>query len=207
MSQPTCIMLVCNTAWGIANFRANLIQHWVAQGKRVISVAPADERAQAKLTALGSEFLALPLDNRGSNPWHELKVIWRLYRYYRQYQPDLVIHYTIKPVIYGSWAATLAGVPSLAVITGQGYAFLNRGVKAWLARNLYRVSLRLANAVWFLNADDFHLFTSTGLAPVSRSAQLPGEGVDTQRFAPQPVTHQDGRVRFLLIARLLYDKG
>jgi glycosyltransferase involved in cell wall biosynthesis len=206
MGQST-ILLVCNTAWGIANFRGNLIRHWVAQGRRVVAIAPADPLAQAKLREQGAEFVALPLDNRGSNPWRELKVIGRLVSLYRQYRPALVVHYTIKPVIYGSWAAMLARVPSLAVVTGQGFAFLNRGLKAWLARNLYRLSLRFARGVWFLNQDDFRLFTESGLAPRDTAALLPGEGVDTDYFVPRANPHRDGVIRLLLIARLLYDKG
>lgn len=213
MKQET-ILLVCNTAWGIANFRANLIQHWVAQGKRVVAIAPKDAVTEAKLADLGAEFEPLALDNRGSNPLRELVVIWRLRQLYRHYRPRLVVHYTIKPVIYGSWAAWLAGVPSLAVVTGQGFAFLNKGLKAWLARNLYRVSLRFAKGIWFLNQDDYRLFTQTGLAPTAKSAILPGEGVDTERFAPQAKRssapahpHADGRLRLLLVARLLFDKG
>ena len=201
------ILLVCNTAWGIANFRANLIQHWVAQGKRVIAIAPVDALAEAKLASLGAKFEPLALDNRGSNPLRELAVIWRLRQLYRHYRPLLVVHYTIKPVIYGSWAAWLANVPSLSVVTGQGFAFLNKGLKAWLARNLYRVSLRFARGAWFLNQDDYRLFTESGLAPTAKSAILPGEGVDTERFAPQANPHTDGRLRLLLVARLLYDKG
>jgi glycosyltransferase involved in cell wall biosynthesis len=206
MTQKTLI-LVCNTAWGIANFRGNLIRHWVAQGKRVIAIAPRDSIAEAKLAEQGAIFEPLALDNRGSNPLQELKVIWQLIQLYRQYQPELVVHYTIKPVIYGSWAAALARVPSLAVVTGQGFAFLNTGLKAWLARNLYRLSLRFAKGVWFLNKDDYQLFTDSGLAPASKSAILPGEGVDTDYFLPRTNVHKDGMVRLLLIARLLYDKG
>jgi glycosyltransferase involved in cell wall biosynthesis len=207
MMKQATIILVCNTAWGIANFRGNLIRHWTAQGKRVVAIAPRDAVAQAKLAEQGAIFEPLGLDNRGSNPIQELKVIWQLIQLYRRYAPELVVHYTIKPVIYGSWAALLARVPSLAVVTGQGFAFLNKGLKAWLARNLYRVSLRFAKGVWFLNNDDFKLFTDSGLAPKQRSALLPGEGVDTDYFAPRTNVHKDGVVRLLLIARLLYDKG
>jgi glycosyltransferase involved in cell wall biosynthesis len=207
MTQQQTLILVCNTAWGIANFRGNLIRHWVAQGKRVVAIAPRDAIAEAKLAEQGAIFEPLALDNRGSNPLQELKVVWRLIQLYRHYQPELVIHYTIKPVIYGSWAAALARVPSLAVVTGQGFAFLNKGVKAWLARNLYRLSLRFAKGVWFLNKDDYQLFTHSGLAPVNKCAILPGEGVDTEHFSPKANVHKDGIVRLLLIARLLYDKG
>jgi glycosyltransferase involved in cell wall biosynthesis len=206
MQKPTLI-LVCNTAWGIANFRGNLIRHWVAQGKRVVAIAPRDAIAEAKLAEQGAIFEPLALDNRGSNPLQELKVVWQLIQLYRHYQPQLVIHYTIKPVIYGSWAAALARVPSLAVVTGQGFAFLNTGLKAWLARNLYRLSLRFAKGVWFLNKDDYQLFTHSGLAPANKCEILPGEGVDTEHFSPRAHVHKNGVVRLLLIARLLYDKG
>jgi glycosyltransferase involved in cell wall biosynthesis len=173
----------------------------------VVAIAPRDAVAEAKLAEQGAIFEALALDNRGSNPLQELKVVWRLILLYRYYKPALVVHYTIKPVIYGSWAAALARVPSLAVVTGQGFAFLNTGLKAWLARNLYRLSLRFAKGVWFLNKDDYQLFTHSGLAPANKCAILPGEGVDTEYFSPRVNVHKDGVVRLLLIARLLYDKG
>ena len=89
------LLLVCNTAWGIANFRGNLIQHWVAQGKRVVAIAPADSVAEAKLAALGAQFEPLALDNRGSNPLRELAVIWRLRQLYRHYRPVLVVEYYV----------------------------------------------------------------------------------------------------------------
>ncbi len=201
------ILLVCNTAWGIANFRANIITHWIDQGKRVIAIAPTDSKAEAKLVQLGAEFIPLALDNRGSNPIQEIKLVWQLVQYYRQYRPMLVIHYTIKPVIYGSWAAKLAGVPSLAVVTGQGFAFLNQGVKAWVARNLYRTALRFSQRVWFLNQDDATRFIDSGLVKADKVAILPGEGVNTDDFVPRDNSHRDSSIRILLVARLLYDKG
>jgi hypothetical protein len=47
-------------------------------------------------------------------------------------QPNYVLAYTIKPVIYGMLAASMAQVPHrFALITGLGYAFQNIGKRSF----------------------------------------------------------------------------
>jgi len=201
------IMLVANTAWSIFRFRHGLLVSLLKAGVEVVVVAPQDS-SFADLQALGCSTLDLGLSAKGVNPFLELLLLFRLWRIYKKLQPDLIIHYTIKPNIYGSLAAKVAGIRSLAVTTGLGYTFVNDNVVARVARCLYRLAFRFPQEVWFLNADDRGEFLARRLVDDSRAILLPGEGIDLARFSPRvPVPSPDGRFRFLLIARMMWDKG
>src|SRR5690606_9593751 len=119
--------------------------------------------------------------------------------------------YTIKPNIYSTLAARRYHIPTTAVITGLGYAFINKGVVTFMAKQLYRLALRRAKWVWFLNQDDFQFFVTRKLVGRGKARQIPGEGINcVDTFNPELVATADRdatEVRFLFIGRLLYDKG
>ncbi|MGN6669540.1 MAG: glycosyltransferase family 4 protein, partial [Trinickia sp.] len=118
-----------------------------------------------------------------------------------------VFHYTIKANIYGSVAAWLARVPSIAVTTGLGYVFIQKSRAASVAKALYRFAFRFPREVWFLNRDDHSAFLNERLlARPERAKQLHGEGVDLEHFGLTPLPHE-AHVTFVLIGRLLWDKG
>ena len=131
----------------------------------------------------------------------------RLTRIYDETAPDLIIHYTIKPVIYGSMAAAKLGIPFVNNITGLGTAFIQENWVTWLVKRLYRFSLKKASYVFFQNRDDQNLFQKEKLIPETVSYEvIPGTGIDTERFSPKTYPSADP-VTFLLIARLIWDKG
>lgn len=201
------IMLVANTAWSIFHFRHGLLLSLLKAGVEVVVVAPQDS-SFADLQALGCATLDIDLAAKGVNPFLELLLIFRLWRIYKKLQPDLIIHYTIKPNIYGSLAAKVAGIRSLAVTTGLGYTFVNDNVVARVARCLYRLAFRFPQEIWFLNGDDRAEFLARRLVDESKAILLPGEGIDLARFSPQVAAPSpDGHFRFLLIARMMWDKG
>lgn len=144
-------------------------------------------------------------------PWAELRAVQQLTHLYRQLQPDLVHHHTIKPVLYGSWAAARAGVPAVvASITGRGYVFEGHDQRARmlqaLVKPLYRWLLRRSNTrVIFENEGDRQFFIHLGLVAAGRTHLVESVGVDPQRFysTPEPA----GTPVALLAARLLWDKG
>jgi len=200
------ITLVCNTAWAIYTYRQGLIRELVARGVEVTVLAPRD-RTFDLLGAMGCHCIELPVASKGTNPRDDLRTLWALYRHYRTIRPHIVFHYTIKPNIYGSIAAKLAGVDSVAVTTGLGYVFIQQSRAAQVAKKLYRFAFRFPREVWFLNRDDQAAFTDQKLlAHPERARLLHGEGVDLEQFAFTPLpdkTHFD----FVLIGRLLWDKG
>ncbi|AOK52024.1 glycosyl transferase [Burkholderia stagnalis] len=205
-SPPLRIVLVCNTAWAIYTYRHGLIRMLVARGAEVIVAAPHD-RTVPLLEQMGCRYVPLAVASKGTSPREDLGTLAALYRHYRALAPDLVFHYTIKPNIYGSVAAWLARVPSVAVTTGLGYVFIQKSRAASIAKRLYRFAFRFPREVWFLNRDDLATFTDERLlAHPERAHLLHGEGVDLEQFAPVPLPAGDAPV-FILIGRLLWDKG
>lgn len=200
------LCLVANTAWSMWNFRRGVMAAMLSAGYRVTVVAPEDESAP-KIRALGCDFIHLDMSAKGVNPVEDIKLAIRLAKLYRSLSADFIIHYTIKPNVYGSLAARYCNVPSLAITTGLGYTFVNDNLVSKIARFLYKVAFRFPKAIWFLNEDDRSEFVKRGLVPENKTMVLHGEGVDTDYFAPLLNPNNDGKIRFLLVARMLWDKG
>ncbi|ALL64365.1 Lipid carrier : UDP-N-acetylgalactosaminyltransferase [Paraburkholderia caribensis MBA4] len=216
MKQPTQsagalrITLVCNTAFAIYTYRQGLIRTLVARGVDVTVIAPRD-RTFDLLQQMGCRCIELHVASKGTNPRDDLRTLWALYRLYREIRPHVVFHYTIKPNIYGTIAAKLAGVDSVAVTTGLGYVFIQKSRAAQIAKLMYRFAFRYPREIWFLNKDDEAAFRDQQLlAHPERARLLHGEGVDLEQFSFTPLhpreTVQDA-FSFVLIGRLLWDKG
>ncbi|MBI0326126.1 glycosyltransferase family 4 protein [Burkholderia plantarii] len=200
------IVLVCNTAWAIHTYRHGLIRMLVASGAEVVVLAPRD-RTVEPLVAMGCRYVELPVASKGTDPLEDLRMLAAMRRHYRELRPQLVFHYTIKPNIYGSIAAWLARVPSVAVTTGLGYVFIRESRAASIAKQLYRFAFRFPREVWFLNRDDLATFEASRLlAHPERARLLHGEGVDIEQFAATPLPERE-TFTFVLIGRLLWDKG
>ncbi|MBI5431129.1 MAG: glycosyltransferase family 4 protein [Nitrosomonadales bacterium] len=204
------IFMICNTAWGLVNFRSGLMLGLIAAGHEVVAVAPPDDHV-ARIEALGIRFLPMPMDNKGTHPGRDLLLLLRFYRVFRRERPGLIINYTIKPVIYASLAARYARIPAISVVTGLGVVFLNENWVTRLVEVLYRYSQSRVQKLFFLNRDDMQFFQRHNLAPAANMECLPGEGVDLAHFSPNLQTlspHSPSRpFRFLLLARMLWDKG
>ncbi len=201
------VAIVVNTTWNIVNFRAGLVRAMRKLGARVIAIAPPDEHSSRLEAELGVTFVPLlKLSRKGTNPAQDLSLVLELARIYRKFRVDVALHYTIKPVIYGSLAARAVGVKNISTLTGLGYAFLTSGMVNRVVKQLYRRALRSAYWIYFQNADDRQLFLTNRLVPEQRSAVIPGSGIDTNRFSPSPDAQPED-LQFLFIGRLLYDKG
>ncbi|KRW52507.1 glycosyl transferase [Aeromonas allosaccharophila] len=200
------LVLVVNTAWCMFNFRHGLLSRLIHDGYQLTIISAPDEFSD-KLREMGCEVIDVSIAAKGINPLQDLKLIHTLYRLYQETAPDFIIHYTIKPNIYGSLAAKWAGIPSLAITTGLGYTFVNDNLVAKVARGLYKLAFCFPKEVWFLNEDDRQVFLQHQLVSQNKAVLLHGEGVDLAHFAPQAMPALSGKVRFLLIARMLWDKG
>ncbi len=201
------IVLTANTAWYLHNFRLGLIRALVAQGCEVWVWAPED-RAFAALAEAGAKPVHLPINGKGLNPLEDLKLMRDYKRRLRKLQPDAMLAFTIKPVIWGGLAASQVGVPYLSTITGLGTAFIRDGWLTRVAETLYRRSQRKADLVLFQNPDDRALFVERRMVDAQRTTTVPGSGIDLQRFQSLPLpSTQAGQAIFLLIGRMLRDKG
>jgi glycosyltransferase involved in cell wall biosynthesis len=200
------VVFCCNSLWGLVNFRGRVIQALVNDGHRVVLVALDDHPVDHAL-ALGAEFVEWRVAPRGANPLHEFAALRDLARIYRELSPDCAFHFTVKPVMYGAFIARRTHTQVISVITGLGYLFLKRGPRQWLAHLFYRATLRRSRAVWFLNTDDREIFARAGLTKGLAVHTLPGEGIDIGHFAPARPPEGTDNFVFLMVARLLRDKG
>lgn len=201
------IVIALNTAWNLVNFRAGLIRALVAEGYEVVAVAPNDEYA-SRLAELGCRFVAMPMDNKGTHPGRDLLLFFRFLNFLRHERPDVFLGYTIKPNVYGSLAAHVLGIPVVNNIAGLGTAFIRNSWLTRLVRLLYKTAFSRSSHVFFQNNEDLHMFVERGLVPADKVSRLPGSGVDLGVFHYVPMPSLENRsFCFLLVARLLWDKG
>jgi glycosyltransferase involved in cell wall biosynthesis len=209
------VLVLASLPSSLVNFRGALLQALIDRGHEVHAVAPgliSDESTITWLRSTGVICHDVELSRAGLNPISDLRALAALFLLMFRTKPDVVLGYTIKPVIWGTVAAKLAGVPTrIALITGVGYAFTGpasgkRRVVQHFAQRLYRLALRQAHKVIFQNPDDANLFLDLGLVRREQPVALVnGSGVDTKFFPLTPIPKQP--LSFLLIARLLGDKG
>jgi glycosyltransferase involved in cell wall biosynthesis len=202
------ILLSSNTAWYLWKFRLSLALALKAEGHEVVAVAPRDGH-ERKLEEAGIRFVDVALDNSGMNPVRDLRFLVRLFLILRRERPGAFLGYTIKPNVYGGLACRWLGIPSIHNVSGLGTAFMKKGILSRIACGLYRVGLGWAHRVFFQNAEDCREFLELRLVEKSVVDVLPGSGVDLERFAPtKRLPSASGEpVRFLLVARLIWDKG
>jgi glycosyltransferase involved in cell wall biosynthesis len=204
------LCLVANTDWYLYNFRLALAKELRSLGWDVVMVSPAGPYA-SKLIEEDFRWVEWQIDRRGMNMFHELQSTIHLSMIYSKEHPLLVHHHTIKPVIYGSFAAELQKVPAIVnSITGLGYMYLRSGWQGKVLRAsvfpLYNLALKHNNVrVIFENKYDQNIFLQDHLINESQSTIIEGVGVDVDRFTPKPEV--EGTPLVVLPARLLWDKG
>jgi glycosyltransferase involved in cell wall biosynthesis len=204
------ILLCSNILWTITQFRLGLIRALVNAGYEVVCVADTDDfsaLSEQKAAEAGARFIRLKMNRKGTNPWQDFSYLVWYHRILKKEQPSLVINYTIKPVTYGSLVARILHIPSLAVTTGLGFVFISNNLLTRFTYLLYKFSLRFPAKVFFLNPDDLNAFIQHGIIHRSKAALLPGEGIDTDFYSPGNKIQSEKEFTFLLIARLLREKG
>ena len=196
------VLVIANDSWNIQHFRAGLIRALLDHGHEVTTVSPDQ---------LGVTIDDRPLPHRtwrmsrsGTNPFREAADIGRLAAVLIGERPDLLLGFTIKPNIYACGLSRLLGIAAAPNVTGLGTAFLGGRTFRRLVVLLYRFAFARAEAVFFQNPDDKALFLRERIVRPDQSRVLPGSGIDLSQFRP---TELPAEPRFLMIARLLGDKG
>ena len=204
--KPMQILMTVNAAWNIWNFRRPVVEALLGDGHRVMVLAPRDE-AVSELEGLGCHVRPLEMSVKSLNPLEDLKLQRRFKRIYQEERPDVVLSYTIKNNIFGARAARPLGVSVLPNVTGLGTAFLSGKLLQTVTEQLYRRSFSALPTVFFQNEDDRDLFLDRSMVRSDQAQLLPGSGIDLVRFAPTAMPTAEGAPVFLMIARLLRDKG
>lgn len=213
-SRGKSVVVVASLTWSLVCFRLDLLKAMVAAGHKVVAFAPDhDPGAIATLREIGVGFVQIPMARTGTNPLTDLRTVLALYRELRRISPDTVLSYTMKPIVYGSLAARLAGVPErFALFTGFGFLFGGR-TGGWRVTAIRRLSIALHRlalvgvkaAFAYNDADAQDIRRHTMVGDGTPLVMLDGSGVDLDRFTAQPPPA--GPPTFLLVARLLRDKG
>lgn len=212
MSRPKKLFAIAGALpHSIVIFRGDLIRAIGQAGMDVCAMAAdAEEETRSAIAQTGATFRPYDIQRNAIAPLGDMRTLRQLRSAFREIEPNVILAYTIKPIIWGGIAAR--SVPNcrfFALVTGLGYAFQGGSVKRRLLNalviSLYRLSLKRAEGVIFQNADNRELFVERRIVPPDKCYVVNGSGVNTSHFAQTPLS--DGPPRFLLIARLLGEKG
>ncbi len=183
-----------------------MVQALITDGHRITILTPFDD-AVVSLEELGCRVVHLDMSVKSLNPLEDLKLIWRFRRMFCEEKPDVILSYTIKNNIFGALAARPLGLPFLPNVTGLGTAFLSGGFLEGIAERLYRRAFRDLPIIFFQNDDDRDEFCARRIIHASQARLLPGSGIDLEHFSPVAYPETGMSTVFLMIARLLRDKG
>ena len=203
--SPRIVCLSANTSWYLYRFRSSLISEMVARGMLVYALCPEDKYS-GELEALGARHQSLNLDAKGMSPRAEFLLLKEYVNIYRRHKPVAAFHFTIKPVIYGSWALRGSNTKVISTVTGLGTAELSLGMMRYPIGWALTQALKSSTHTFFQNSDDQSLFVSRNMVPRGRSSVVYGSGIPLEEFSQAPMQN-DGKRRFLMISRLIRDKG
>lgn len=205
MTQRPTIIFAANTSWNLVNFRGNLIASLRERGFQVAAIAPRDSYSQ-RLEEQVDEYLPFDFRSASISPLQDGMLFLRFVSLLRHLRPAVYLSWTIKPNIYGSLAARLLGIAVINNVSGLGTAFIKQGAITRITTAMYRQAFRQSSTVFFQNEEDRQQFVEAGIVTSGQARVLPGSGVDLERFAPLALPAQEPFC-FLLVARLLWDKG
>jgi len=195
----------------LLNFRGELIKSFVANGHQVIAMASnATKNEIVSIESLGVKYIDYTVQRNGLNPVADLQTLLSFKNVFKTEKPNVVLSYTIKPVVWGGIATRqFPKIKFYGLITGLGFAFQKGGFKrnllSFIATNLYRLALFKSSKVIFQNDDNLQVFVDNKIITEERAARVNGSGVDLSYFEKSSPT--SSTFTFLTIARLLGEKG
>ena len=178
------------------------------RGFEVSIIAPVDEYIEYKNRFPTVKHYALrSLSRNSTNPFRDILLIAEFYRKYKRIKPDVILHYTHKPNIFGTIAARILKIPSISVVTGLGYAFIHDNIVNTITKTLYQLIGKRADRIIFENQDDRQFFIDNRIVNEEKAIAVKGCGVDINHFHPYPNGQIKKTITFTFLGRLLYDKG
>ena len=200
------ILITVNKTWNIFNYRRAIVEAFIQEGHSVTVLVPYDEYV-IKLERLGCKVVHLEMDVSGLSPYKDIKLIGKMKSVFLAEKPDLIFSYTIKNNIFGALAARALDIPFIPNVTGLGTAFLSGGFLKLISEWLYGFSFRHLKTIFFQNEDDINLFIEKKIVTINQAKLLPGSGINLEHFSPVAYPTKDNAPIFLMIARLIGDKG
>lgn len=199
------VLMTVNAAWNIWNFRRPVVQAMLDDGHKVTVLAPLDDSV-TKIEAMGCRFIPLEMNVKGINPLQGFSLVRCFKKHFRAELPDVILSYTVKNNIFGAMAAKSLSIPFVPNVSGLGTAFLSGRALQLVTEILYRLAFKDLGVIFFQNSDDRELFLQRRMITGEQALLLPGSGIDLEHFLPVPLPSDD-KIVFLMIGRLLRDKG
>lgn len=197
------ILILTNSSGGLYDFRNEFVQALLSGNQVYISMP--DDVKKKELEAEGCRIVKTDINRRGINPLEDLKLYRAYSRLMKELQPDLVITYTIKPNIYGGFAAARHRIPYIATITGLGGAFDRTGILLKLIVAMYKTGLKKAACVFFQNEENRGIFQRLGItAKKTRMVMGSGVNLDRHRYEEYPAGEE---THFLFVGRVMKERG
>lgn len=198
------ILISINTSWNIYNFRLGLIKNLQQNGHKVTALAPGDAYVNL-LQDEGVECFSIGLNSKGMSVIEDLKLIKSYYKAFKKIDPDVILSYTIKPNIYGNYAAKILGIPVINNVSGLGTVFIKKTLATLIVYALYKTAFRNSNWIFFQNSEDRNLFLKKKLAKKAKTSLIPGSGVNLEKFQMKRTKNKGKNILF--VGRLIGDKG
>lgn len=207
--RPRLLYLVTED-WYFCSHRLPMARAARDAGFRVGVATRCTDHA-AEIRAHGFDVHPLRWRRRSLDPFSAARDIAEIAALYAEVAPDLVHHVALKPVVYGSIAASLVGTPRVVnALTGFGFAFGSRGARAiatgHVARHVLRRALhRPRGLVVVQNQRDADRLAAERLAEPAAIRLVRGSGVDLSHFVALPELPEPFTVGY--VGRMLADKG
>ena len=198
------IMIIGTNMMNIYNHRLELIKSLLSLNFQVSVVAPKGGEEKS-LLSMGVRFIDTPVDNRGTNPKNDLRLLKSLIRIIKNENPDVILTFYTKTNIYGGLACRFTSTPYIENITGLGSAIANGGFKQKIMIWLYKQAVKDASIVFFQNTHN-QLFFKEKRIRTKKTHLLPGSGVSLERYLPLPYPSSN-TIEFLFISRVIKEKG
>lgn len=198
------ILILANFDVGLYQFRRELIET-LLPGNEVLLSLPYGSWVEP-LKEMGCHFIDTPMDRRGMNPVRDFRLLLTYWKMLKTQKPDLVITYTIKPNVYGAFAARVLRIPYAVNITGLGTAFQGDGMLRKVVTAMYRLSCKRAKVVFFENSENCQIFLNEKIVKEEQTCLLSGAGVNLSHYQVSDYPKGEG-TRFLFIGRVMKEKG
>ena len=204
--KKNTIIIIYNATHHVLLFKAELIKSIQMNGYKVVVLASRDNYSE-RLKEIVDEFHEIKLDSSGLNPIKDAYLVYQIYNICKRVKPSAILNFTIKPVIYGTFAGKLlGGVPVINTITGLGTAFISNGFANKVAKFFYKFTFKYSHLVFFQNPDDQRFFRQLKIILKDNTKLVSGSGVDLVKFKPRK-NEKRNIIKILFIGRIIADKG
>lgn len=202
------VMFIAAASNMVLSFRTDLIKKFQSEGYNV-GVVAFDNDCEQQIESLGVKFYCAFDNNRNTSPLKILSLKKKYVKIIKDFNPEIVLTFMLKPNIFGVLASKKAGVKKVySMVEGAGDVFIKSGFKWKIIRkivcHLYKKAFKISNKVFFLNNDDKGEFINRKILPQEKCKLINGIGVNLEKFAYKPVTNTS---TFAMVARMLKTKG